>query len=458
MSRYGRRYVPGDKSPGDYINQRNVLNRTIRAQVTSIDPANGYVTMTYESLPGGGKYATVAPLWMSFPPSTSTNGPAWGRYMPQQTDLVKVSFDYDDRPYIIGYDIVANKDNIAGGHFGWPALNDQYEAAHGNPDVDPSRAKFAQFVPLNEGEYDFMSSGGAYIYGNNRGRLYLSGGSVSVSLIKNDLRLSSRAQLWSHIADNCDFRFGQVRRTNLVTQLDTTVDTDPSGTYKEFMTNVKTTTAPGESLSLGLLQVGNVTDPDLGSLTMSTSTGNPLRFNYVNYSDLGISNLTNAVDNLGNWEVIAPTASNGVTFDFSLGSWMTTFSSVTHTATTTYTVNATSSYIVNSPDIQLGGAAAIHPLILTNFYRPAEDLLITGLVSSISALGVAITAIGTGMAAASIPNAIPIVGGAISAPVWAATGAAAIAAGIAAPISAVSAQGVFTGAEATYLSQIAKTA
>lgn len=462
MSQYGRRQVPGEKGPRDLINQQNVLNRTIRAQVTSVEPTQGYVILTYESLPGGGKYATVPPLWMSFPPSTSTNGPAWGRYMPQQTDLVKVSFDYDDRPYIMGYDIIASKDDIGGSHFGWPALNDQYEAAHGNPDVDPDRAKFAQFVPLNEGEYDFMSSGGAYIYGNNRGRLYLAGGSVSVSLIKNDLRISSRSQLWSHIADNCDFRFGQVRRTDPSTQLDTTVATDASGTYKEFMIDVQTTVAPGTSTRLGLMQVGNVTDPSAGTVTTSSATGSPLRYNYVNYSDAGISNLTSAIDNLGNWEVIAPTAPNGVKFDFSLGEWQTSFTTINHIASSsctltspTVTYNASSSFTVNSPNISLGGVPAIHPLLLTNIYRPAEDVFLSAIVSSISLLGAAVAAIGATFTAVSVPS-VTVFNEAQ--PIFAAAGTATSAAGAAAIIPATTGLSTWSAASQGFLSRIVKNA
>ena len=96
MSLYGRREVPGERGVQGVLDQRAVLNRTLRAQVSAVSPENGYVIITYENMPSGGKYITVPPIWMSFPDAASNSGPAWGRYMPQQSDLVKVVFGYDD--------------------------------------------------------------------------------------------------------------------------------------------------------------------------------------------------------------------------------------------------------------------------------------------------------------------------------------------------------------------------
>lgn len=449
---YGRRDVPGEPGIRDIVDQRSVLNRTIRAQVVDSDPTNGYAILTYESLPGGGRYATTAPLWMSFPEAASGSGPAWGRYMPQQGDLVRVAFDYDDSPYIVGYDIAANKDGVGDGNSGWPQLNDQYESAAGNPDVKPERAKFAQFTPLNQGEYDFMSSGGAYIYGNNRGRLYLAGGAVSVSMIKNDLRMDGRAQLWTHLADDCEFRFGQVRRLDPVDQTEKSLDqlglvNDPDGLFKEFSVNVQNSAVPGAPIGVSSLKIGNVVD-DLGMSTLNDGSGIDSRFNYVAYNDLGIKSLSMSIDKLGNWEMLAPLAAVGVNFDFSLSDWTTSFANITHTASITYTIS--------SPSINLG-AAATHPLLLTNIYRPAEDILFNGIVSSITALGVVVATLGASITAAAGPLATPIIGGTMAAPVFAAAG---LAASLAAPLATSIAQeaaATFTAPENTYLSEVSRT-
>lgn len=440
MSIYGRRSVPGEKSVRDQADQRNVLNRTIRAQVTSVNHENGYVLITYESMPGGGKYATVPPLWMSFP-EANIGGPAWGRYMPQQSDLIKVSFDYDDRPHVIGYDIVAGKVGVANNTFGWPQLHDQYKA--GQSSSDPKKAKFAQFTPLNPGEYDFMSSGGAYIYGNNRGRLYLAGGSVSVALVKNDLRINQRAQLWYHVADDCELRFGQVRRVVTSDGLETAIGDKKQ---MEFNLMMKNTVSAGSSTNLSSLKVGNVRSNSDGAEENTPSAGSALRFSYKSYNDSGEETLHNAIDKLGNWEVIAPNADKGVVFDFSSSDWIAGFTNIKfeaselcqlkskdceitasnsltiksntteHTADSSYrlkspiqTFEASTSFFADSPKILLGNGAG-HGLILSNTYLPAESTCLGQLVAHINAHQQALKSIAKILNAGGAASTVPIAG------------------------------------------------
>lgn len=339
MSLYGRRDVIGERSVGDIIDQRGVLNRTIRAQVRTVDSDNGFVVLIYENMPSGGKYVTAAPLWMSFPDSKIGN-PSWGRFMPQEGDLVRVSFDYNDRPIIVGYDIDAAKLGVADGHSGWPAINDEYKKAAGDENGDASKAKFAQFTPIKPGEYDFMSNGGAYIYGNNQGRLYLAGGSVSVTLIKNDLRISQRAQLLSHTADDCELRFGQVRRINSANNLDEKVSSDSDGKFKEFGVVLKKTLEAGSSQDVATFKMGNVID-DSGSAQQS-SASKDARLWYQAFTDAGEEALKMVIDNVGNWDILAPNADTGVNIDFTNGPWKTKSKS------TEWTIS--DSWVIKTPD------------------------------------------------------------------------------------------------------------
>ncbi len=376
----GRRSTPDDYHVGKAVAQRQVLNRTIRAQVQTVDAPNGIVTLIYENMPGGGKITSIQPLWMSFPKS-DIGSPAWGRFIPQQSDLVRVSFDYDDRPVIVGADISAQKKDVGDGLSGWPALNAEYTKAKNSGSSGPAeKAKFAQFTPIRPGEYDFMSSGGAYIYGSDKGRLYLSGGNVSITLIKNDLRISQRAQLLSHTSDNCELRFGQVRRNNATTQLDSKISADSSGVYKEFSVVIRRTINSQTSQDLSTFKLGNVID-ESGSILGSND--NPYRYLYTSYDASGNEALKMAVDNKGNWEVIASDqATIGATFEFEDGDWNTSFKTAAHVNTTKTSID--------SPDIHLGAVDAPEALILGNTYGNAEIEYVGDAASQVSDLATSV--------------------------------------------------------------------
>lgn len=472
MAHYGRRKVPGEKPLSGAVEQRAVLNRILRAQVSTVSPENGFVTLTYENMPSGGKYATVAPLWMSFPKSA---GPAWGRFMPQESDLVKVGFGYDDKLHILGYDMVAGKSTIGDGESGWTQLTEQYEAAKAG--TGPAEhAKFAKFTTLRPGEYDFMSSGGAYIHGSDVGRLTLAGGgAVSITMTKNDLRMSARAQLWTHLADDCEFRFGQVRRNNPATQLEEKVGT---GLLKEYIVTLKTSTAPGAALDIASTSIGNVTAAT-GIPELTENTSAPIRSVMKIYNDAGVKVLSDAIDNLGNWEVMAPTAATGVTFDFSAGSWLTRFREETHNASVRYNIvaplmvfDASTSYTINSPKISLGGAGSeANPLILTSIYQSAETSFATGLAAQVATLATAVAtlaggvaALGTVLTVAAPLHLVPVAGPMIASPGLLAGGTAAIATatpviGIAGTVAgaAPAVASAFTAPYLTYLSKVSST-
>lgn len=442
----GRRLVPGERGTRGVLNPTGVHNRTIRAQVSAVDADNGYVIFTYESLPSGGKYATVPPLWLSFPPA-SVGGPAWGRFMPQITDMVKVSFDYNDEPRIVGYDVVANKPLVGDGHSGWPQLKDINENAKNSSDT--SKAKFGQFNPLKPGEYDFMSSGGAYIYGGSTGRLYLAGGAVSISLVKNDMRMQARALLWSHIADDSEFKFGQVRRRK-DDGTEAIVSSDQNGDFKEFRVTVNKSTDSGKQ-ELASIVVGNVVD-DTGNIVQGKQSSIDARYLLQVYNDSAQLKLQQFFDKEGNIEIHAPDAGVGVYVDFTNSDWKSKFKNVSW--------DVSGKYYINSNDVHLGASTANNPLILTNTYGPAEQQVITALANQINALSTAVvtslTAMSTWAAAFAATPAVPATLGVL------ATLAGAIAptiAGVTAPgAQAVADASVFTtGYNERYFSKKVRT-
>lgn len=446
----GRMLNPGEHSVHSMVDQRSVHNRTLRAQITDVSNENGYVKINLDSSPAGGKFATVPMLWASFP---QVGGAAWGRYMPHPSDIVKVAFDYDDAPRIVGYDVIATKDGVAEGRHGWPRLHSLYESARKDPsaklkstindkEVEFSIAKYARFQTLNPGEYDFMSSGGSYIYGNNVGKLYMAGGSVSISLIKNDLMMENRSQAMIHYADDCIFRYGQMRRPDPTDQL-----IKPSSTTdKEFSIHLKTTTAPGTSVNLANLQLGNVVI-DSG-LAKEMLNGSDVRFLLRTYGANPLQPAyESAVDANGNWQVTGgATASTGIKFDYPTGKMV---------------INAGSGFEVNAASHKfqgpMGTPPATQPLVMGTIYRAAEDILIGQLVAHITALNVTLATLGAALTAAGGVGTPPIAGAIAMAAALAAAGAAVTAAASASASLAPSAMGTFSATASTYLSQISKT-
>lgn len=403
----GRRSTPNDFRVGDAISQESVLNRTIRAQVRTVDADNGFVTLIYENMPGGGKFTTIQPLWMSFPDAKIGN-PAWGRFIPQESDLVRISFDYDDRPVIVGHDISAQKAGVADGLTGWPAINEEYKKAKDKGANGPAdKAKFAQFVPIKPGEYDFMSSGGAYIYGNNRGRLYLAGGNVSITLIKNDLRISQRSQLLSHTAESSELRFGQVRRNDTSSQLDKKVSSDSNGAFREFSVVLRKTIDEKTSQDLSTFKIGNVV-ADNGDVI---GPDNPYRFLYQSFDTTGAESLKMSVDTLGNWDVTGnDKATTGAVLDFQYGDWQTRFKTVTHSNSVKTSID--------SPDVNLGAVDAPEALILGNTYGNAEKDYVDDMASQVKDLATSVQTLATAIVAfctsvvAVAPTAITVSPGA----------------------------------------------
>lgn len=388
MPTYGRHTIPGEKGIDGAFNNREVKNRILRAQISQVEPSNGFVTITYENMPSGGRYATVPPLWMSFPDPKISSGPAWGRYMPQESDIVNVAFGYDDSAHIIGYDIVAGKDGIADNESGWPQLNTQYVAA--TNDADSKNARFAQFIQLNPGEYDFMSSGGAYIYGNNRGRLYLAGGSVSISLLKNDMKLAMRAKLNTIDADDCQLRFGQVRRVDQATQAENPINSNDSA--KEF--SVSLATSGDVKTPIAKLSLGDLYDDNGQVITVSTiANGTNARKIHVVYDTNGQEVFREAIDDSGNWvvESLSDSTHRGI-----------------YMSASNYTINADKILLgggttANNPDVDK------NPLILSDQFVSDDkqwnsDIasLLTRLTTLLETLNTALSAFSTGLNPATV--------------------------------------------------------
>lgn len=216
----GRDQIPGEYSPyEDVRNHERYHSRLVRGQIRSVNTDDGIATVDTIDVVGT-RQITVPPLWFSATGRTS----AWGRYMPMGDEVVDVAYRNDDTAVINNYDATATQDRSAG----WSFLRTLKEA--GNvPGI-------AVFRNLKRGEWDFKSSGDAYIHGSNQGTLTLAGGQAFIKLDKLNYRMESRSSEFHQNSETAETRFGTVFRKALPTDL--AESPVSSGVFKEFLVDV----------------------------------------------------------------------------------------------------------------------------------------------------------------------------------------------------------------------------
>jgi len=388
----GRSFNLGEKNPLKIIGNDSIRDRLLYGSIDVVDDNNGTVAGPLIGVGGGLMYATVPPLWFSMSGETA----AWGRYMPQKGDVAKIVYGPDNSQHIIGYDPGNAKSgqNSAVPGYGWPGVYELHKKARADPRArieteDGSASvplyKYAQFETLNQGEYDFMSSGGAYIRGFKDGKLYLAGGGgTTVSLNKVDMSIMSASQVLVHSADKSEFRFGQVRRMG-PDMIESKLQSDSLGVNREFRVVLKNATAPGVAVDCASLEVGNVATAE-GIMDVSFY-GSPVKYSYRAHNSTGMQTHRTSVDELGNWRVESE----------SVGS-------VAEVTYPSVKLNGSVDFTVTSPNITLSGPGSglpTYPTILSTPYRAAEDTLVTELARQIDFLSSQLVALSTGLAASS---------------------------------------------------------
>jgi hypothetical protein len=138
----------------------------------------------------------------------------------------------DDSAVVVGYDATANEDPDK---VGWPIFKRF---------ADEGKSAFAVFRELKPGEYDFKSSGDAYIHGSSGGTLLLSGGQAFIKLDKQSYRHSAKAAEYNFTSEASELRVGTVFRKELPT--DATESPLAQGIYKEFLLDLNQALPTGE--------------------------------------------------------------------------------------------------------------------------------------------------------------------------------------------------------------------
>lgn len=285
----GRDPLPGEieSGSGDLREHARYYSRIVRGKLTSPTPDVGKCQVnTLEVF--GTREVTIPPLWFSGNGGKS----AWGRYMPFGNEDVHIGYRNDDSAVVLGYNI--NNPGEEPGE-GYAYLKEL---------ADEKKAGYAVFRELKSGEFDFKSSGDAYIHGSNQGTLLLSGGQAFIKLDKQAYRLESKASEYNYNSETSNMRFGTVFRKDLPTD-ESEVPTS-GGIYKEFLVDmnfpIPATGLPGIQ-SRAKIHMGDILDdqnvPELGPFTF------PLRFRL----SLGdgfdaVEAFSCLVDNSGNVEII----------------------------------------------------------------------------------------------------------------------------------------------------------
>lgn len=298
----GRPPIRGDRPWHGILSPNEVHSRTIRARATNPNTEDGYVTLDFDGLPSIGRYASIPWMWASFP---SPGQGAWGRYMPFHNDMVKVSFDYDDTAHIVGFDVKGESPEVADGHAGCPKVR---------------RASASGTLPLyhtlKSGEFDFMSIGGAYVFGSATGQLLMQGGPTTIVLTKSTNSIRTEAAQHVQFSGTSLIRYGQVRRklagspgevAGFPTLPNPAAIWNPDGSLSEYQIQVNKNVS-GINVPMTRFALGAVTS-DSGVPEISTSTGVLRRFVLEVFDSAGLTKVCALEgDAAGSVAIVAHTA------------------------------------------------------------------------------------------------------------------------------------------------------
>jgi hypothetical protein len=160
-----RRRSPNEHS--NNVDRYDAFSRVMVGQVLNVDPNTGLLNVQLNDIP--------LAVEVTVPIKFSANGvrSSWARYMPEAFTYVKVAFDPNNRPKVVGFELPGSSDRSVfdGGY----QLKNQLAA----------EGKLRAFRPLQLGEHDLRSSGGAGYYFTRDGRGIIEAQNLSVTLDAN---------------------------------------------------------------------------------------------------------------------------------------------------------------------------------------------------------------------------------------------------------------------------------
>lgn len=300
-------------SPGDWQSHGYGLrdevqhhNRTYIGQIQDINVRDGTIDVAINTT--GQRFRMVIPIT-----GLSVNGfqSSWIRYMPQRGDFVKIGFGPDNRPQCLGMAAWGNDNNVGGAGTGRTAYHQGGYARIARLAAE-QQAGMDEFTELAEGEWDFRSSGGAYVKGSNTGTLLLMGGTAKIEVNKTVNEVRVRAPMYDYSDGGVQLRLGDVKRRLTLVDLNDSVVVDSTKAYE---LTIDSELAPGVVNKYYECRIGDVHDTTTPYLTtFGTFQGpfNPLRVHTI-VKDGGISPIDEdvleiRVDDAGNVDLISEAA------------------------------------------------------------------------------------------------------------------------------------------------------
>jgi hypothetical protein len=252
------------KAQSQYRPVNQFLGRVQRATIQSVNTSDGTCTIAYEATPSDNTGVNIPMFFFSLGPDGQRNTSAWHRYMPFVGDIVLVGFDPNGQPRILGYDLVS--------YSYITQLN--------------STLPGFGFNALQSGEWDMMSTGGAYLKGDNNGVLTLVGGIQLIRLDKQRAEIDLQTGLEKLTTGSSTFRRGTVRRSPipLYTEVGALgnvpgvpslgvppIATPANAVLPSLWESTDDIKAPVTGLPFGLpvvfRSIGNIMDPDVDLIT-----------------------------------------------------------------------------------------------------------------------------------------------------------------------------------------------
>lgn len=337
--------IPGDSTKALVRDTALFYSRTVRATIMGVNTKKGTVKLQYESAMGEKPSVHMPISQLSYNRARPMLA-SWDRHMPQVDDVVLVSFDPNGTPRVVAYDVLSYEMII-------------------NDEETQQRVGFRELQP---GEFDKRSSGGAYLYGNAIGTLFLAGGLSSIELDKMNFAAEYNSGLHKFQATNDVLRFGDVKRLQDPTAFDESKVSGVLGTEQEFLVDLQSIAG----LPIAKFHLGNIVEADTAtgyiySDKEDADTNRPLKLEMKLWDSTGLLEVLELrADDLGNMKLtLGDTATTGLRLIGMFGELFAQFLTATLKANT----------------LNLGGNSPTESLVLGNVFQTMMKTLLSAIAS-----------------------------------------------------------------------------
>ncbi len=277
------------------------LKQLHRARVTDVFVDEGTVNVLFEKLPYSRK-VTIPLMGLSVPPKRNETDKnylraSWGRYIPQQGDILLIGFGTDGTPYALGYHAI---------FYGGLKQYDETNEARGGIGWGEASGRAA----LRPGDWDFKSSRNSTLYLGDRAKLASGPHSIIVNKPSGDITTTTLLNI-GRFGEYSETREGSARRLVLVTDQDESyIPSARGGTAQEINDVVRFGSLIPGGTEIARRSIGDVIDEST-FLPMIGEAGTFVR-EYENYKDLSgvLSVYEKKIDTGGNQSVDATIATS----------------------------------------------------------------------------------------------------------------------------------------------------